>query len=73
MRPLASNDELITDESNIFISILEYKELLIIKGKYEELKNNKERILNYLLEQYEKGKINPNQIREILGFTKLGG
>lgn len=73
MRPLASNDELITVESNIFISILEYKELLIIKGKYEELKNNKERILNYLLEQYEKGKINPNQIREILGFTKLGG
>ena len=54
----------------ITISLNEYKELLIFKGKYEEIKDNKDGIINYLLEHYEKGDISPNQIRKILGFKK---
>lgn len=56
----------------ITISLEEYKELLICKGKCEELKESKEKIVDYLLEHYKKGDISPNEIRELLGYKKRG-
>ena len=57
----------------ITISLNEYKELLVCKGKYESLKENADKIVDSLLQHYKKGDISPNQVRELLGFKKIGG
>ncbi len=53
------------------ITMQEYKELLIIKGKYEELKNKQQDIVNILIDKFSEGKITINQIREILGLKSI--
>lgn len=58
-------------ETTIMISISKYEELLTIKGKYEELKNNQTDLVNTSLDKYNEGKITINQIREILGFKPI--
>ncbi len=58
-------------ENRIMISISEYKELLILKGKYEELKNNQTDLLKQLFDSFNKGKKPINLIREILGLKPI--
>lgn len=59
------------DESNIMISIPKYEELLITKGKYEELKRSQTALIDSLIDEYSKGKITINQIRVILGLKSI--
>lgn len=72
-RPFREVDVIPLDqvETTIMISISKYEELLTIKGKYEELKNNQTDLVNTLLDKYNEGKITINQIREILGFKPI--
>lgn len=58
-------------EERIIIPISEYKELLILKGKYEELKNNQTDLLKQLFDSFNKGKKPINVIREILGLKPI--
>lgn len=72
-RPFREVDVIPLDqvETTIMIPISKYEELLTIKGKYEELKNNQTDLVNTLLDKYNEGKITINQIREILGFKPI--
>ncbi len=56
----------------ITISLEEYKELLLIKGKYEEIKNKNSQLIEELLDKMEKGKVTANQVRIILGMDEIG-
>lgn len=56
-------------EQKILIPFSKYEELLVIKGKYDELKNNN--LVAILIDKYNDGKITINQIREILGFKPI--
>lgn len=57
----------------ILIPIEEYKELLEIKGRYEENKDNKRMLISMLCDELSNNKITVKQAREILGFEELGG
>lgn len=72
-RPFREMDVISIDkiETTIMIPISKYEELLTIKGKYEELKENQKDLVNLLLDKYSEGKITINQIREILGFKPI--
>lgn len=72
-RPFREMDVIPIDkiETTIMIPISKYEELLTIKGKYEELKENQKDLVNLLLDKYSEGKITINQIREILGFKPI--
>ncbi len=56
----------------ITISLEEYKELLLIKGKYEEIKNKNSQLIEELLDKIRKGKVTANQVRIILGMDEIG-
>ena len=56
----------------ITISLEEYKELLLIKGKYEEIKNKNSQLIEELLDKMKKGKVTANQVRIILGMDEIG-
>lgn len=73
IRPFKEIDVIPLDktENTIMIPIIKYEELLIIKGKYEKLKNNQTYLVNTLLDKYNDGKITINLIREILGFKPI--
>lgn len=55
----------------ITISLEEYKELLFIKGKYEETKNKNSQLIEKLLDEMKKRKITANQVRIILGMDDI--
>lgn len=55
----------------ITISLEEYKELLLIKGKYEEIKNKNSQLIEKLLDKMKKGKVTANQVRIILGMEEI--